>query len=76
MLCNTFVMKISYNWLKDYVELRDKPDTLADILTDIGLEVDAVEVVPGLVPTRGMPHREVCFGVLHSDSPWLINVCT
>lgn len=43
MLGNIFVMKISYSWLKDYVELRDKPDTLADILTDIGLEVDAVE---------------------------------
>jgi len=37
-------MKISYNWLKDYVNLDDiDPQELAVILTDTGLEVEGLE---------------------------------
>ncbi len=36
-------MNISYNWLKDYISLVLKPEEVAPILTDIGLEVEAVE---------------------------------
>ncbi|OYU84038.1 MAG: phenylalanine--tRNA ligase subunit beta [Flavobacterium sp. BFFFF2] len=36
-------MKISYNWLKQYLKI-DLPSTeIADILTDLGLEVEAIE---------------------------------
>ena len=35
-------MKISYNWLKDYIELNISPDEVSKILTDIGLEVEGV----------------------------------
>lgn len=39
-------MNISYNWLKNFIDIDDKtPDELSHILTDIGLEVEAVEVV-------------------------------
>lgn len=36
-------MKISYSWLKDYIDIDIDPDELADILTNIGLEVEGVE---------------------------------
>lgn len=36
-------MKISYNWLKDYLEFAETPVQLAEILTEIGLEVEGVE---------------------------------
>ena len=31
-------MNISYNWLKDYADIRLTPEELADALTSIGLE--------------------------------------
>ncbi len=39
-------MNISYNWLKNFIDIDNKtPNELSLILTDIGLEVEAVEVV-------------------------------
>ena len=38
-------MKISYNWLKDYIECGLTPQQVADALTSIGLEVDSIETV-------------------------------
>ncbi|MCP4121875.1 MAG: phenylalanine--tRNA ligase subunit beta, partial [Bacteroidetes bacterium] len=36
-------MKISYNWLKEYIDVDLPIEELADLLTDIGLEVEGVE---------------------------------
>jgi phenylalanyl-tRNA synthetase beta chain len=36
-------MKISYNWLKDYLDIDIEPAKLSEILTGIGLEVEAME---------------------------------
>jgi len=36
-------MKLSYNWLKDYLECDLTPQQVADAMTSIGIEVDAVE---------------------------------
>ncbi|MCU0472359.1 MAG: phenylalanine--tRNA ligase subunit beta [Bacteroidales bacterium] len=36
-------MKISYNWLKDYLNIDKDPETIAKILTGIGLEIEAIE---------------------------------
>jgi len=36
-------MKISYNWLKQYISTDLPPEQVSDILTNIGLEVEAVE---------------------------------
>ncbi len=38
-------MKISYNWLKDYISLSQSPAELGDILTNIGLEVEGIEEI-------------------------------
>lgn len=38
-------MKISYNWLKDYVQTELSVDDISKILTETGLEVDGVEKI-------------------------------
>ncbi|MCL2501729.1 MAG: phenylalanine--tRNA ligase subunit beta [Bacteroidales bacterium] len=43
-------MKISYNWLKNYIDIEMPPEELADVLTSLGLEVEGRETkeqVPG-----------------------------
>ena len=41
-------MKISYNWLKNYIDLDQPPKEVADILTMLGLEVSTVEKLGGI----------------------------
>ncbi len=36
-------MKISYNWLRDYLQTDLKVEKIGEILTDIGLEVEGIE---------------------------------
>ena len=36
-------MNISYNWLKEYINLDIEPNKVSEILTDIGLEVGSIE---------------------------------
>ncbi len=38
-------MKISYNWLKEYLQTEKTADELSVILTDLGLEVEGVEKI-------------------------------
>ena len=43
-------MRISYNWLKNFIDITKTPEELSLILTDIGLEVESLEVeqsIPG-----------------------------
>jgi phenylalanyl-tRNA synthetase beta chain len=37
-------MKISYNWLKDFIDLASSPEELSEVLTGIGLEVEGIDV--------------------------------
>lgn len=39
-------MKVSYNWLKEYLDFDLSPEELAQILTDTGLEVEGVSAYP------------------------------
>ncbi|MDX3914295.1 MULTISPECIES: phenylalanine--tRNA ligase subunit beta [Olivibacter] len=41
-------MKISYNWLKQFISTDKNPNELSQILTDIGLEVEGVEEIQGI----------------------------
>ena len=43
-------MKISYNWLKEHVNIDLAPEEIAEILTATGLEVEGfekIETIPG-----------------------------
>ena len=40
-------MKVTYNWLKDFVDFDLSPDKLADLLTMLGLEVEGMESLGG-----------------------------
>jgi phenylalanyl-tRNA synthetase beta chain len=41
-------MRISYNWLKEYIPCTESPVRVAELLTAIGLEVEAMEETGGL----------------------------
>ncbi len=41
-------MKISLNWLKNYIDIPLDPDGLSELLTSIGLEVEAMEALESL----------------------------
>ncbi|MBE6241218.1 MAG: phenylalanine--tRNA ligase subunit beta [Bacteroidales bacterium] len=65
-------MKISYNWLNDYLECDLAPEAVAEALTSIGLEVDSleqIEEIPGGL--AGVIVAEVVECVDHPDSDHL-----
>lgn len=65
-------MNISYNWLKDYIDFDLHPTELADILTQIGLEVAGVEEVESIKGgLRGLVIGEVVSCEKHSNSDHL-----
>ncbi|MEL6390460.1 MAG: phenylalanine--tRNA ligase subunit beta [Bacteroidota bacterium] len=41
-------MKLSYNWLKQYISFTEDPISLGSILTAIGLEVEGIETIESL----------------------------
>jgi len=41
-------MKISFNWLKEYINIGLDAKTVSEILTDIGLEVEKVETIESI----------------------------
>jgi phenylalanyl-tRNA synthetase beta chain len=62
-------MKISLNWLQQFVSLPEPPEQLAQILTDCGLEVESVEpidAVPGGL--RGLVVGQVRTCERHPDA--------
>lgn len=38
-------MKISYNWLKNYIDTQIDPEKISEILTDSGLEIDSIKKI-------------------------------
>ncbi|UIR54572.1 phenylalanine--tRNA ligase subunit beta [Sphingobacterium sp. SRCM116780] len=41
-------MNISYKWLQDHIDINKKPEELSLILTNVGLEVEVLEVVQSI----------------------------
>ena len=65
-------MNISYNWLKRYIALKDDAETVAKILTSIGLEVGTVETVETIRGgLEGLVVGEVLTCVPHPNSDHL-----
>lgn len=65
-------MKLSYNWLKDYLKCDLDPQQIAEAMTSIGIEVDGVveqEQIPGGL--AGVVVAQVVECVEHPDSDHL-----
>ena len=65
-------MKLSYNWLKDYLKCDLTPQEVADAMTSIGIEVDSVEEqeeIPGGL--AGVVVAKVLTCEMHPDSDHL-----
>jgi phenylalanyl-tRNA synthetase beta chain len=62
-------MKISYNWLKQFIQTDKTPQELSLILTDIGLEVESLETVQPVVGgLEGLVIGEVLTCVQHPNA--------
>ncbi|MEI8085400.1 MAG: phenylalanine--tRNA ligase subunit beta [Paludibacter sp.] len=69
-------MNISYNWLKQYINIDITPDALSKALTSIGLEVGGVEKVQTIKGgLEGLVIGEVLTCIIHENSDHL-HVCT
>ncbi|MEI8087877.1 MAG: phenylalanine--tRNA ligase subunit beta, partial [Paludibacter sp.] len=69
-------MNISYNWLKNYINVDVSPDDLSKALTSIGLEVGGVEEVQTVKGgLEGLVIGEVLTCANHENSDHL-HVCT
>ena len=65
-------MNISYKWLKNYINLTDTPESVAQILTSIGLEVGTLETVQTIKGgLEGLVVGEVLTCVNHENSDHL-----
>ena len=65
-------MNISYKWLKRYIALPDDAETVAKILTSIGLEVGTVEAVETIKGgLKGLVVGEVLTCIPHPNSDHL-----
>jgi phenylalanyl-tRNA synthetase beta chain len=62
-------MRISYNWLKNYIELSETPEQTAKVLTSIGLEVEAIERIEAVKGgLQGVVVGHVLTRVQHPDA--------
>ena len=62
-------MKISYNWLQNYLSINLAPDKLSSILTDIGLEVESVDCIDSVKGgLKGVVIGEVVNKVKHPNA--------
>ena len=66
-------MKISLNWLKTFINFELENESLKDLLTDIGLEVEGEEIYESLPGgLKGLVVAEVLTCVAHPDADKLI----
>ena len=67
-------MRISYNWLKQFIKIDWKSEEVSALLTDLGLEVEAVDVfesIPGGLQGIVVGHVLTC--EKHPDADKLKN---
>src|SRR5213594_4079868 len=65
-------MKLTYNWVKEFVSLRRSPEQIAEALTMAGLEVESLAPLPSgqvgaedfLMEVAVTPNRGDCLGIL------------
>ncbi|MEA3305655.1 MAG: phenylalanine--tRNA ligase subunit beta, partial [Candidatus Omnitrophota bacterium] len=59
-------MKIAYNWLKEYIDLKESPEGVARLLTQSGSEVKIIDEVDGdyLMDIEITPNRSDCLSYI------------
>jgi len=59
-------MRVSYEWLKDFVDITATPEEVAERLTMIGLEVEGSELVSGdtVFEVNVTPNRPDCLSII------------
>src|SRR4051812_28162580 len=66
---NLYRMKISYNWLSEYLTEIPEPEKLSSILTSVGLEVESMERFEEIKGSlKGLIVGEVIESVKHPDA--------
>jgi phenylalanyl-tRNA synthetase beta chain len=61
-------MKISYNWLKDYLKFDKTPNEISEILTNTGLEVEGIQTLGNSEQFDGLVVGEVLEKVKHPNA--------
>jgi len=62
-------MNISYNWLKNYLDLNFSAEEISQLLTDIGLEVEGVKIVESVKGgLKGVVIGEVLTKIQHPNA--------
>ena len=62
-------MKISYSWLKEYINIDLKPTDVAKLLTDTGLEVEGIEQIESVKGgLKGIVIGEVIEKIQHPNA--------
>ena len=62
-------MKISLNWLKQYIDISETPEEISKILTDTGLEVEGIEEIESIKGgLKGLVIGEVLTCVQHPNA--------
>ena len=62
-------MKISYNWLKDFLSIQQSPEDTAQLLTNCGLEVEGIETIQSVKGgLEGLVVGEVLTKEKHPDA--------
>jgi len=59
-------MRVPFEWLKKFIDISASPEEVADTLTMIGLEVEAIESVMGdtVLVVNVTPNRPDCLSIL------------
>jgi phenylalanyl-tRNA synthetase beta chain len=59
-------MRVSFEWLKDFVDITAPPQEVADRLTMAGLEIEGIEIVDGdpVFEVNVTPNRPDCLSIL------------
>lgn len=63
-------MRISYEWLKEFIELEEQPQDISEALTSVGLEVEAmeqIESVKGGLEGLVIGHVKECYQHPNAD---------
>ncbi len=62
-------MKISYNWLKEFLNIDLDAEKVGEILTDLGLEVEGIEIFESVKGSlKGIVVGEVLSCVKHANA--------